>query len=319
MPKLLRAPTREFRTTIMDSHRWDKFVPRPDDIVIGTYSKCGTTWTQRIVDLLIFQTPDPRPVVSNAPWLDATFFAPVEEDLARLEAQTHRRFIKTHMPFDSVPLYEGVKYIHVARDGRDARMSMHNHMIGFRPEMVQRIAQAAMSDPRLPMRGGPPSTDPRQFFLDWLNDAEADVTEGFGIDLPFFEFENTYWRERKRANVLFVHYNDLKANLAGEMKRIADFLAISVPPDVMSKLVDAATFASMKRDGDALVPMAKMAWDRGADRFINQGTNNRWQGVLTADDLARYEALAMRKWSKATRDWVRNGRLIAGEPRDLPD
>lgn len=319
MPKLLRAPTREFRTTIMDSHRWDKFVPRSDDIVIGTYSKCGTTWTQRIVDLLIFQTPDPRPVVSNAPWLDATFFAPVEEDLARLEAQTHRRFIKTHMPFDSVPLYEGVKYIHVARDGRDARMSMHNHMIGFRPEMVQRIAQAAMSDPRLPMRGGPPSTDPRQFFLDWLNDAEADVTEGFGIDLPFFEFENTYWRERKRANVLFVHYNDLKANLAGEMKRIADFLAISVPPDVMSKLVDAATFASMKRDGDALVPMAKMAWDRGADRFINQGTNNRWQGVLTADDLARYEALAMRKWSKATRDWVRNGRLIAGEPRDLPD
>ena len=319
MPKLLRAPTREFRTTIMDSHRWDNFVPRSDDIVIGTYSKCGTTWTQRIVDLLIFQTPDPRPVVSNAPWLDATFFAPVEEDLARLEAQTHRRFVKTHMPFDSVPLYDGVKYIHVARDGRDARMSMHNHMIGFRPEMVQRIAQAAMSEPRLPMRGGPPSTDPRQFFLDWLKDAEADVTEGFGIDLPFFEFENTYWRERKRENVLLVHYNDLKADLAGEMRRIAEFLTIRVPSDIMPKLVDAATFASMKRDGDALVPMAKMAWDRGADRFINQGTNERWKGVLTADDLARYEALAMRKWSKATRDWVRSGRLIAGDPRDLPD
>lgn len=319
MPKLLRAPTREFRTAIMDSHRWDEFVPRSDDIVICTYSKCGTTWTQRIVDLLIFQTPDPRPVVSNAPWLDATFFAPVEEDLAKLKAQTHRRFIKTHMPFDSVPLYEGVKYIHVGRDGRDARMSMHNHMIGFRPEMLQRMAEVARSDPRLPARGGPPSQDPRQFFLDWLKDAEADVTEGFGIDLPFFEFENTYWRERKRENVLFVHYNDLKANLAGEMNRIAEFLAIRVPSDVMPKLVEAAMFASMKRDGDALVPMAKMAWDRGADRFINQGTNNRWQGVLTEDDLARYEALAQRKWSKATRDWVRNGRLIAGDPRELPD
>lgn len=319
MPKLLRAPTREFRTAIMDSHRWDEFVPRPDDIVIGTYSKCGTTWTQRIVDLLIFQTPDPRPVVSIAPWLDATFFAPVEEDLAKLKAQTHRRFIKTHMPFDSVPLYEGVKYIHVGRDGRDARMSMHNHMIGFRPEMAQRIAQAAMSDPRLSVRGGPPSQDPRQFFLDWLKDAEAEVTEGYGIDLPFFEFENTYWRERKRENVLLVHYNDLKADLAGEMKRIADFLAISVPPDVMPKLVEAATFANMKKDGDALVPMAKMAWDRGADRFINQGTNDRWKGVLTADDLARYDALAKRHWSRATEAWVRQGRLVAGDPRDLPD
>ena len=319
MVKLLRAPTREFRTAIMDSHRWDEFVPRLDDIVIATYSKCGTTWTQRIVDLLIFQTPEPRPVVSTAPWLDATFFAPVEEDLAKLKAQTHRRFIKTHMPFDSVPLYEGVKYIHVGRDGRDARMSMHNHMIGFRPEMRQRMAEVAKAVPGLPMRGAPPSQDPRQFFLDWLADAEAEVTEGFGIDLPFFEFENTYWRERKRENVLFVHYNDLKADLAGEMRRIAVFLSINVPDDIMPKLVEAATFQSMKRDGDALVPMAKMAWDRGADRFINQGTNNRWKDVLTADDLARYDALARRKWSTSTEAWVRQGRLSAGDPRDLPD
>jgi aryl sulfotransferase len=319
MVKLLRAPTREFRTAIMDSHRWDEFVPRSDDIVIATYSKCGTTWTQRIVDLLIFQTPDPRPVVSTAPWLDATFFAPIEDDLAKLKAQTHRRFIKTHMPFDSVPLYEGVKYIHVGRDGRDARMSMHNHMLGFRPEMLQRMAEVARAVPGLPQRGGPPSRDPRQFFVDWLKDAEADVTEGFGIDLPFFEFENTYWRERQRENVLFVHYNDLKADLAGEMRRIAVFLSIRVPDDVMPELVEAATFQSMKRDGDALVPMAKMAWDRGADRFINQGTNNRWKDVLSADDLARYDALAKRKWSKSTEAWVRQGRLIAGDPRNLPD
>src|SRR5689334_4734334 len=162
MVKLLRAPTREFRTAIMDSHRWDEFVPRSDDIVIATYSKCGTTWTQRIVDLLIFQTPEPRPVVSTAPWLDATFFAPVEEDLAKLKAQTHRRFIKTHMPFDSVPLYEGVKYIHVARDGRDACISMHNHMLGFRPEMLARMAEAAQADPKLRPRRRETPEDPRE-------------------------------------------------------------------------------------------------------------------------------------------------------------
>jgi aryl sulfotransferase len=319
MPKLLRAPTREVHTAIMDSHRWDEFVPRSDDIVIATYPKCGTTWTQRIVDLLIFQTPEPRPVVQSAPWLDATIFGPVEADLARLKAQTHRRFIKTHMPFDSVPLFESVKYIHVARDGRDARMSMHNHMIGFRPEMLQRMAEAAKATPGLPPRGGPPSQDPRQFFVDWLKEAEAEVTEGFGIDLPFFEYENTYWRERKRENVLFVHYNDMKTDLAGEMSRIADFLDIRIEPGLIAKLSDAATFESMKKDGDALVPMAKMAWDRGADRFINKGTNNRWKDVLTADDLARYDALAKRKWSKATESWVRQGRLLAGDPRDLPD
>src|SRR5580704_15854531 len=99
MPALLRAPTREYRTSTMDSHRWDGFQPRPDDIVVATYPKCGTTWTQRIVDLLIFQSPEPRTFSQNAPWLDATFFAPIEANLATLEAQTHRRSVKSHMPF----------------------------------------------------------------------------------------------------------------------------------------------------------------------------------------------------------------------------
>ncbi len=319
MPKLLRAPTREYRVAIMDSHRWDNFVPRRDDIVIATYPKCGTTWTQRIVDLLVFQNPEPRPVVLTSPWLDATIFAPIEQNLEQLEQQTHRRFIKTHMPFDSVPIHEGVRYIHVARGGIDACWSMHNHMIGFRPEMLQRMAEVVAQDPRLKPRGANTPEDPREHYLRWIADAEAAVTEGFGIDLPFFEFENTYWRERRRENVLFVHYNDMKADLGGEMRRIAGFLGIDVPKDVMPALVRAATFESMKKDGDALVPIAQMAWDKGADRFLNKGTNDRWKDVLTKADVARYEALAASKWTKSVESWVRQGRLIAGDPRNLPD
>ena len=123
MPALLRAPTREYRSAVMDSHRWDDFEPRSDDIIIGTYPKCGTTWTQRIVDLLVFQSPEPRPATEISPWLDSTMFETIETDRTTLAAQRHRRFIKTHLPFDSVPIWDGVKYIHVARDGRDSCMS----------------------------------------------------------------------------------------------------------------------------------------------------------------------------------------------------
>jgi aryl sulfotransferase len=111
----------------------------------------------------------------------------------------------------------------------------------------------------------------------------------------------------------------MKADLGGEMRRMADFLGIDIPKDVMPELVQAATFETMKKDGDALVPIAQLAWDKGADRFLNKGTNGRWKDALTKEDVARYEALAARKWSKSTASWVDRGRLAAGDPRDLPD
>jgi aryl sulfotransferase len=315
VPKLLRAPTREYRTATMDSHRWDNFKPRADDIVVGTYAKCGTTWTQQIVQLLIFQDPDPRPVIQIAPWLDRVL-TPIEQSLATLEAQTHRRSVKTHMPFDAVPIYEGVKYIHVGRDGLDASMSLHNHLFNFRPEHKARRAELAKGDSRLrPVGDADTPSDPRQYFLNWIESAEKYSRDGYGVDLPFFEFENTYWREHRRPNVLFVHYNDLKADLEAEMRRIADFLELEVSQSVWPSLVKAATFDDMKKNGASLMPGADSVWDKGADRFFNEGTNERWKAILKADDVARYHALATKKWSKATAAWVTSGRRVAGDPR----
>jgi aryl sulfotransferase len=327
MPELIRAASRNYRSVTMDSHRWDGFQPRAGDIIIGTYPKCGTTWTQRIVDLLVFQTPEPRPATQTAPWLDSVMFNPLEEDLASLEAQTHRRFVKTHLPLDSVPIWEGVSYIHVARDGRDSCMSFHNHQFHTKPEFRAKIFAGLMSSPKLmeAMQGStrPRSPmvpeDPREFFHSWIEWAEAKVTEGYGVDLPFFEFETTYWRERTRPNLLLVHYNDLKSDLAAEMARIANYLGIEVPAAVMPSLVEAARFESMKRDAATIVPKAGDVWDGGAERFVFKGTNGRWREVLTDDDLARYNALVRQKWSPAQAAWIEGGRREAGDPRTLSD
>jgi aryl sulfotransferase len=318
MLELTQAPTRSFRTALMDSSRWDRYAPRADDIIVATYPKCGTTWTQRIVDLLVFQSPAPREFFASSPWLDATFFAPLEVDLANLEGQTHRRFIKTHMPIDAVPVYQGVKMIHTARDGRDACISMHNHMLGMLPEVGERMALSNGGDPRLAPRGRETTADPRDFFLGWMEAAEAEEVEGYGIDLPFCEFENTYWARRHEPWLLFVHYNDLKADLVGQMGRISEFLDIETPPGLLAELATAATFESMKRHGEELMPQLRMSFDHGAERFINKGVNGRWKDFLTESDLARYDALVARKLSPAMARWIEHGSRVAGDPRDLP-
>ena len=324
MTKLERAPTRAYRTPMMDSSRWDSLAVRPDDIVIATYPKCGTTWTQRIVDLLIFQDPAPRAMADSSVWLDARIFGSLEDNLATLEAQAHRRFMKSHLPLDALPIYDTVKYIHVARDGRDAFMSWHNHARGFRPEAKMRIGAVIMGDPLLaPLLGGgpPPETpeDPEVYFQSWIARAEAEPRTGPGAELAYFDFENTYWTQRRRENLLFVHFNDLKADLPGEMRRISDFLEIETPPDRLAALAQAAGFEAMKADGEALLPRVGESFDHGAARFLNKGVNGRWRGVLTDADLARYEAVLRRKVSPACADWLEHGRRGAGDPRGLPD
>src|SRR5437879_4553373 len=97
---------RRYEASMYDSNRWDGFELRPGDIIISTPPKCGTTWTQMICALLVFQTPTfDRSLDLISPWLDM-LTRDRDSVVADLEAQHHRRFIKTHTPLDGVPFDE---------------------------------------------------------------------------------------------------------------------------------------------------------------------------------------------------------------------
>ena len=102
---------RHYVGTVFDSGRWDGFELRPDDIIISTPPKCGTTWTQMICALLIFQEPElPLPLDTLSPWIDMVTRAR-KVLFTELEAQTHRRFIKTHTPLDGIANDPSITYI----------------------------------------------------------------------------------------------------------------------------------------------------------------------------------------------------------------
>src|SRR5215467_3851293 len=153
-----------YQTVFADSGRWDGFVFRPDDIVISTPAKCGTTWLQMICALEIFQiTQFDRPLDCISPWLDV-LMRPLNEVLADLEAQTHRRFIKTHTPLDGLPVGEGVTYICASRDPRDVAVSWDSHISNINPSTFLALREDAVGPVDLDelLAAAPPGGTPRE-------------------------------------------------------------------------------------------------------------------------------------------------------------
>jgi aryl sulfotransferase len=313
MTALIRPPIREVRSRLFDSARWAGYQPRPGDIVISTFPKCGTTWMQRIVSMLLERSAAPAPV--GGPWFDFRCRGPVEPVLEQAEAIAGRRHLKSHLPFDALPVYDGVKFIHVARDGRDAAMSWHNHVRGYTPDALERIDQVSLDDPKFGDRSPPMPEDPAEAFRQWLDDGGALGDPGAG----YWHLERSYWAARRDANMLLVHHNDLRADLAGEIDRIARYLEIELPAGVMGEIVSAADFESMRAQGGALMPNAGSTWEDGANTFLNKGVNGRWQGAFAEADLAAYQAVVAAEFTPGLAAWLEGGRGVAGDPEPSQD
>jgi aryl sulfotransferase len=208
--KMLPSVERTYQNHHIDSTRWVRYQPRAGDIVISTSIRSGTTWSQQIVrQLILWDRPDEilaRTLQMDAsPWLDYPG-EQVDTGIALLEAQQHRRYIKTHLPLDGLPYYPQVRYIVVARDARDVFMSLFNFYTNFSDEYL------ALTNEN-PQRIGPPlpacPADVHQAWRDWITRGWFEwESEGY----PFWgnlHHTQTWWNFRHLENILFVHYNDL--------------------------------------------------------------------------------------------------------------
>lgn len=288
--------TRELHSHHFDSTIWNDLRFRDDDIVISTYAKSGTTWMQQIIAQLLFG-PDPDlQVAEMSPWLDLRV-PPKDVKLPVVEAQTHRRFLKTHLPVDALVFSPRAKYVYIGRDGRDVVWSFYNHHVNANDSWY-----AALND--TPGRVGPPIDPPpsdiRQYWRDWLD------RDGFPF-WPFWENVRTWWEVRDLPNVHLVHFAALKADMPREMRRIAAFLEVPIDEARWDEIVEYCSFDWMKRNAVKTVPMGGAFWDAGAQVFIHQGKNGRWADVLTKADCAEYEALAREKLGPECARWLATG------------
>ncbi len=274
------APIR-YRSDEEDSARWVGFPFRGGDIVISTRSKSGTTWMQMICALLVFQTPDlPAPLAQLSPWVD-WLVTPSADVYARLAAQEHRRFVKTHTPLDGIPIDPRATYIVVARHPLDSAVSLWHQGDNIDRARVRELTGAPEPD-----RPPKPRRPVREWLLSWI---DRDVGHHEEMDsLPGVMWHlSDAWARRDEPNVVLVHYDDLVADLEGEMRRLASLLGVLVSRERWPDLVKAATFDEMRTNADQAIPnRSGVLKDHAA--FFRRGRSGAGRELLTDDELAHY-------------------------------
>jgi hypothetical protein len=171
-----------------------RYVPEPGDIFVSTYPKCGTTWVQHIVYLLLNDGEALRPDVS------LTDVFPHLEEAGReaVAALPKPRLIKTHLPLAMTPWAESARYVYVARNPFDCAVSFYHHTRGFVKHYD--FAEGTFED-----------------FFECFIRGEVDFGDYFDHLVPWHA-------ERGKPNVCFLTYEALKRDPRPEILRIARFL-----------------------------------------------------------------------------------------------
>lgn len=277
------------------NERWEGFVHRPGDIVVSTRSKCGTTWVQMVCALLVHGAPLPAPLAEISPWLDWTI-EPLEVVRARLDAQDHRRIIKTHTPLGGLPLSPDVTYVVVGRHPLDVAVSYFHHLGN-----IDHVRWAEL-------RGsGDVHIAPEQTLTELLDlwiDGRSDPFEGALDTLPGNVHHITdAWDRQGEVDVVLVHYDELQADLEGAMRGLAVRLGIAVPEDRWPALVEAATFDRMRTDPSHAAP-DRLGVLRDHAAFFRSGRSGEGVAACTPDQLARYETRITELATPEIRAWL---------------
>ncbi|XP_060137564.1 sulfotransferase 1B1-like [Zootoca vivipara] len=258
----------------------ENFQARPDDLLLSTYPKAGTTWIQEIVDLVLnggdVEKARRAPVYVRIPFLEICSPPPVPSGVSILVDTPSPRVIKTHLPFQLVPKSfwkKKCKVIYVARNAKDNLVSY--------------------------------------FFFDQMNVTQPDPGPWDGYVKKFMEGKvpwgswydhvRCYWDEKGNHRILYLFYEDMKEDLAREVRRVKDFLEVELSEDALQKIVHHASFQTMKKN-----PMTNyetvpnVIFDKTKGNFMRKGEVGDWKNYFTVAQWEEFDADYRRKMEGTT-------------------
>jgi hypothetical protein len=187
--------------------------PRPSDVVITPYGKCGTTWLQQIFHTLRtrgdFDFDDISRVV---PWLETSVIVGLDIEAPQ---RADPRGFKSHLPYDMVP--KGARYIVALRDPKDAVVSMYRFMEGWFLEP----GAVAMDD----------------FAANWI-ERGATATD-------YWRHLLSWWDVRDNPEVLVLSYEGMTAAPEATIRRVAAFSGLALDDDLLALTLERSSLDFM--------------------------------------------------------------------------
>ena len=246
---------------------------RPDDIWIVTFPRCGTTWTQQIVRLIINRgKEDGLKIVDAIPWVESFANIPSIGMNYRIDVDkmASPRAFKSHLPYElmpcGLPSSTPGKYIYVARNPRDVAVSYFHH------------ERAILFYPLCEWD---------DYFERFL---KGDVDFG-----DYFDHVLSWWAHKDDDNVLFLKYEDMKKDLPSVVATIAKFIGQDISKELVEEIAQRTTFENMKKDNLVNYEWIKMVRRPSEGDFIRKGVIGDWKNYFTPEQIARLDAVYEKK------------------------
>ena len=280
---------RRYQGSITNTDRWQQFQDKPGDVFVCTPPKCGTTWTVTIVTMLAQGKIDVAPQ-ELVQWVDAEVI-PINETVDALAAQTHRRCIKSHTPFDGVPWYSDAAYIAVYRHPIDVLFSLRKHLIN------------ANDTPRdHPYLGS--ADDSMEYFIS--PSANHDDID-FDCLATLVKHYQSYTATPRPDNLLLLHYSNMLADARGAIERIAIHMGLDPDPALIEAVHEASSFNTMKSQADRFAPFSDQGYWRDPKAFFDSAGTRKWSGKLRETTISQYQEKISQLLSPAEIAWLENG------------